>query len=193
MTIGRSVSREFRAHIDRELRGERLLWAGQPNPRMALKGFIGIWLFAIPWTAFSLFWETMAVGGWLFGTAKGLNGWSGLIMVLFGLPFVGIGIVMLLGPVWAARAARRSIYVLTEQRLVLLTENRSGVTVKSTFPRDIKSIEKSIHGDGTGSLKISFGSTRDSDGNIVEKSETVAGVGNVDELERHLREMKRPK
>lgn len=190
MNIGRSVSTELRRYIDKELRGERLLWAGQPDPKIALKSLIGIWLFAIPWTAFALFWEAMAVGGWLFGTMKGMSGWSGVIMVLFGLPFVAIGLGMMAGPFWAARTARRSMYVLTDQRLVYVTEKRRGFTIKSTWPADIHSLSKSVDREGTGSLTISYGSKRDSDGDLVEKNETVAGVGNVDELERLLREMK---
>lgn len=190
MNIGRTISKTLRTHIDRELRGERLLWAGQPDPKIALKSIIGIWIFAIPWTAFALFWETMAIGGWITGHTKGMQGWSGLIMVLFGIPFVAIGVGMMAGPFWAARKARNSIYVLTEQRLVYLTEKKNGVTIKSTWPGDIHSLEKTALANGVGSLKISYGSKRDSEGDLVEKSETVAGVGNVDELERHLREMK---
>lgn len=191
MNIGRSVSTGLRKYIDKELRGERLLWAGQPDPKIALKSLIGIWIFAIPWTAFALFWETMAVGGWVTGTTKGMQGWSGLVMVLFGIPFVAIGLGMMAGPFWAARTARNSIYVLTDQRLVYVTEKRGGFTTKTTWPADIHSLSKSVNNDGKGSLKISYGSKRDSEGDLVEKSETVAGVGNVDELERLLREMKR--
>lgn len=190
MNIGRTISKTLRIHIDRELRGERLLWAGQPDPKIALKSIIGIWIFAIPWTAFALFWETMAIGGWITGHTKGMQGWSGLIMVLFGIPFVAIGLGMMAGPFWAARTARNSIYVLTDRRLVYVTEKRGGFTIKSTWPGDIHSLEKTALANGTGSLKISYGSKRDSEGDLVEKSETVAGVGNVDELERHLREMK---
>lgn len=193
MNIGRTISKTLRSHIDKELRGERLLWAGQPDPKIALKSVIGIWIFAVPWTAFALFWETMAIGGWITGHTKGMQGWSGLMMVLFGVPFVAIGVGMMGSPFWAARKARNSIYVLTEQRLVYLTEKKSGVTVKSTWPADIHSLEKTVLADGKGSLKISYGSKRDSEGDLVEKSETVAGVGNVDELERQLREMKQQK
>lgn len=191
MNIGRTISTTLRKHIDRELRGERLLWAGQPDPKLALTSLLGMWLFAIPWTAFSLFWEVLAIGGWMSGTTKGGGGWGGLMMVLFGVPFVAIGLGMMGAPFWAARKARNSIHVLTEERLVHLTENKRGITVKSTWPRDIHSLEKTTHLNGTGSLKISYGSRRDSEGDLVEKSETVAGVGNIDELERHLREMKR--
>lgn len=190
MNIGRTISTDLRKYIDKELRGERLLWAGQPDPKIAWKSLIGIWLFAIPWTAFALFWETMAIGGWISGTTKGMHGWAGLVMVLFGVPFVAIGLGMMAGPFWAARTARNSIYVLTDQRLVYLTERRGGVNIKSTWPKDIHSLSKSVNNDGKGSLKISYGSKRDSEGDLVEKSETVAGVGNIDELERLLREIK---
>lgn len=191
MNIGRTISSALRRHIDKELRGERLLWAGQPDPKIALKSMIGIWILAIPWTAFALFWEAMAIGGWITGHTKGMQGWSGLMMVLFGVPFVAIGLGMMAGPFWSARIARKSIYVLTDQRLVYLSEKRNGVAIKSTWPKDIHSLEKTVDRSGKGSLKISYGSTRDSEGDLVEKSETVAGVGNVDELEKLLRDWKR--
>lgn len=190
MNIGSTVSTELRKFIDKELRGERLLWAGQPDPKTALKSLIGTWVFAIPWTAFALFWETMAIGGWISGTTKGVQGWSGLMMVLFGIPFVAIGLGMMAGPFWAARTARNSVFILTERRLVYLTGKRNGFAIKSTWPADIHSLSKSVDREGKGSLTISYGSKRDSDGDLVEKSETVAGVGNVDELERLLIELK---
>ena len=49
--------------LQRELRsGERVLWRGRRLPRVAWEGLF-IWVFAIPWTAFSLFWTVTAFAG----------------------------------------------------------------------------------------------------------------------------------
>ena len=49
--------------LKRELRsGERVIWKGHQLARISAKAF-GIYLFAIPWTAFALFWTMMASWG----------------------------------------------------------------------------------------------------------------------------------
>ncbi len=49
--------------LSRELRvGERVQWSGMKLARVEWTHF-GIYAFAIPWTAFSLFWTFMAAAG----------------------------------------------------------------------------------------------------------------------------------
>ena len=49
--------------LERELEpGERVLWSGKQLARVNPAGF-AIWLFAVPWTAFALFWMAMAAAG----------------------------------------------------------------------------------------------------------------------------------
>ena len=49
--------------LHRELReGEKVVWQGMKLARVEPKGF-AIYFFAIPWTAFSLFWTAMAAWG----------------------------------------------------------------------------------------------------------------------------------
>jgi hypothetical protein len=184
-----SVSKTVRQKIDQELGGERKLWAGQPDPRRIFLASLVIWLFGIPWTAFTLFWEAMALGA-LFGYGKSAPGWGGTIMALWGLPFVAIGLGMMAAPFWLARTAKRTVYVLTDRRLVRFIEARKAITIQTTWPRDVHAIERTERADGSGDLKLSYGSKRDSDGDLVEKSETVTGVGAVRELERLLLQVK---
>lgn len=187
MKIDKSISADFRKFIDRELRDERLLWAGKPDPRTAFMGAIIIWLFAVPWSAFSFAWEAKALHDFILQVPKSRgNAGGSFMMVLFGIPFVAIGAAMLSAPWWAARMARRTIYILTDRRLASFTQKHNAISVKSTWPKDIQSVEKTVKADGSGSLKLSFGSKRDSDGDLVETSETLSGIGNVGELERLL-------
>lgn len=187
MKIDNSISADFRKFIDRELKDERMLWAGKPDPRTAFIGAIVIWLFAVPWSAFSFAWEAKAIHDFILQVPKSRGSAGGsFVMVLFGVPFVVIGAAMLSAPWWGARMARRTIYILTDRRLACFTQKHKAITVKSSWPKDMQSIEKTVKTDGSGNIKLSFGSMRDSDGDLVEKSETITGIGNVGELERLL-------
>ncbi len=124
-----------------ELRpGETVLWQSSSDPRRSFRMGLLIFLFAIPWTAFAVFWMTMASrGSVLFG--------------LFGLPFVLVGCVMFASPWWAARRARRVGYALTTDRAIILTPGFwSSVSVRSFSPSDLGDVERVQRGDGGGDL-----------------------------------------
>ncbi len=78
--------------VDRELeRDERVEWIGQPRAAFFTPGATVMFLFAIPWTSFAIFWTVMAACGTM-QEAKQADG-AGLFSVfpLFGLPFILIG------------------------------------------------------------------------------------------------------
>jgi hypothetical protein len=71
------VTQDFSQDLDSILRrelmpGERLLWSGRSQPGK-LKAAFAIWFFAIPWTAFALFWEAMAFMPWFAGTGGSMR------------------------------------------------------------------------------------------------------------------------
>ena len=87
-----TIPRELEGKVNRELEsGERILWMEQPIPRYFTAISTGAFLFAIPWTAFAVFWICGASGFRIPDFSKG--GFS--FFPLFGLPFVLIGIAML--------------------------------------------------------------------------------------------------
>src|SRR5436853_13261 len=89
--------------VRRELtHGESVLWTGRPDAARSSRAAYGCWIFAIPWTAFSLFW-TLSAAGWLLPGPKH----GSVAFALFGLPFVLVGLGMLLAPYWAYSSARR--------------------------------------------------------------------------------------
>jgi hypothetical protein len=180
------VSSKLKEIVRRELAGERLIWAGRPNPRSVARSGFGLWFFAVPWTAFALFWEATAIRQFFRNDVSG----GSLFLVFWGIPFVLIGLAMLAAPLWMARRAGRTVYVLTERRLVELIDDATSTQVKSIWPKDILSITKSVRADGSGTIKLSFGSKRDSEGDLVEKAVSIDGVRNVDELEHHLLELR---
>jgi hypothetical protein len=177
--------------LRRELRaGEQLLWAGQPHPwTSGRRGFV-VYLFAVPWTAFALFWEAMALAGWMSerGPQSTIEWGAGIAMPLFGLPFIAIGIAMLSAPWWMAAAARRTIFGVTDQRAIALTLWRR-LKVRSVDGRAMGPISRVETRSGLGSLSIETGSHRDSDGDrVTDKFEldAIEDVAKVEELLRRV-------
>ncbi len=155
---------EQRRLIDAELAsGETLLWAGQPAPsRMAKMGIVPM-LFGIPFTAFALFWTAMAGGMALLfhGVGSRVPGGGALaapftffsFFPLFGLIFVAVGASLLLSPLWLSLKAGRTVYAVTNQRVVLWTGNLwGGPTVRSLSPAQIGDRMRTQGTDGSGDL-----------------------------------------
>lgn len=99
--------------------GERVIWRAQPIAGRLKAGF-GTWLFAIPWTVFALFWESMALMPWAASTKTpdAMAYTFGIAMPIFGLPFILIGFWMLWQPIRAMRLAGSTIFALTNNRLI---------------------------------------------------------------------------
>lgn len=105
-------------------------------------------LFGIPWTAFAIFWIAGASGFKLPDFSHGFG-----FFPLFGVPFVLIGLGMLSSPYWARRAARRSIYVLTDRRAIIIRGSwRGSVTVRSFERERLTDLQRKQHADGAGDL-----------------------------------------
>src|SRR5262245_45125280 len=131
-----AMSRTLPSYINEfasdEFRGESIRWVGQPEPRRAAMASMLLWGFAVPWRAFAVY--------WMWGASHSKDP----IFPLFGLPFVVIGIGMLLRPVWNYLKARRTVYVLTPKRLAIL-EYFPRLKVKSAFPGQIVALERVQH------------------------------------------------
>jgi hypothetical protein len=191
---GNVLPPELEARVHSELRpGERLVWTGQPRPGRLMRQTIPLVIFAIPWTAFSLFWMFMA-GGLFFVNPGGGNGFEvvSVCFSLFGVPFVLIGFAMLASPWWAARKGKRTCYAITDRRAILWEAGWwSRLDVRSYEPGGLGRIVRTEYADGCGDLVfeeiVSYG--RDSDGN--RTSSTIRhgfmAVENVREVEDLLR------
>ena len=171
--------------LQRELRrGERVLWRGRPLPRVAWTA-LAIWLFAVPWTAFALFWTSMAFMGVQSIDGLGVLGYA---FPLFGTPFIVVGVGMLAVPFVPLFAARRTLFAVTDQRLLRIYLG-SRLRTKSVEGGRIGEIERNERRDGSGALKIVIGSHFDSDGDrridtfeLGEVADVMAVEGRVHEL-----------
>jgi hypothetical protein len=181
------LPRHLREPVVREFQGERILWTGRPRAGLAFRAALLIWLFAIPWTAFTMGWETMALSGWLSGkpAPSGANLMFGIVFPLFGLPFVLVGLGMMAAPFYAYWWAGRTAMVIGEKRLAMVTVGRR-LRVKSYRKETILRTERTERADGSGTLKVITGARRDSEGDRVESSETLYGIADVRAVERLL-------
>lgn len=177
--------------IKRETKGERIRWTGRPSPWRALLSSLGVWLFALPWTVFSLAMMGALASGFLLGKpvppSLGVAGVLGVAVgVLFMVPFVAVGIGMLSIPFIALWSARNSVHLVTDKRLVTIRSGWRSTKVTTVWPAEILSMERRENRAGVGNLKIVLGSSRDSDGDRTTTSETLSGVNDVRRVEELL-------
>ena len=108
-------------------RGERILWEGAPAGGLRFRASdLPLSLFGAFFFSFACFWVYMAstMGG-------GAPGAFGLIFPLFGLPFIAVGLYLLVGRFfWGAYKRGRTRYALTEKRAIIAT-NAFGRKLKS--------------------------------------------------------------
>ncbi len=179
-----NLSPKLRSLVDAEVQsGERIIWLDQPIPKRMARTTTPIVVFGIPWTAFAIFWIAGASGFKLpdFSHATGL-------FPLFGLPFVLIGFGMLSSPFWARRAARRSIYVLTDRRAIVIQGSwRDQVRVRSFERHGLTDLQRKQNADGSGDLIFCRDVRRDSDGDRQSKDVGFLAILDVKKVEEMVR------
>lgn len=186
-----SLPRDALQRLTRELAGEPILWAGRPSARAVFWKSTPILLFGIPWLAFSLAWELIALGVFFntgIGKVEGPGGILAYVFPIFGLPFVAIGIGLVGAPLWGARKAMRTVHVLTDRRLVTAVLGKT-LSIKSIDPQRVYDVTRVEKSDGSGTITFALGNYRDSDGDKVEKSEVWPGIPDIRELELKFRQV----
>lgn len=140
-TLETALRKELRA-------GERLLWSGRMIGRVGLAQ-MAIWLFAIPWTAFALFWTSMA---WLM-TRSIPNDPMGIFFPLFGVPFILIGLGMMVSPFLRSLSAKFTVFGVTDQRVIRLFLRKS-LRTESIEADQVGATTRTERADGSGSIRI---------------------------------------
>lgn len=147
---------EVRNRINSELQsGERLLWAGQPSPALYARSSLGLMIFGLVFTGFSVFWMAGAAGMiWFTDSGPKPDGFGVFsCFPLFGIPFFLVGMGMVTSPIWMRRAARRTVYGVTDRRAIVCKGKATGgVEVRSFGPDDLTDMTRVEHASGGGDL-----------------------------------------
>ena len=125
----------LRTLIEAELDpGEHLTWLAQPLGGRLARQAVPAALFGGVWTLLAVLWTAGAA--WGTGAAPADAGWFRWFP-LFGLPFILVGLGLLLSPWRAHRRAGRSAYVLTNRRaLLFLGHSARRTEVRAFVVRD---------------------------------------------------------
>ena len=145
--------------VRRELEpGEMIRWIGQPIPRFFSPISIGTALFGIPWLAFAIFWTCGAAGFKVPDFSRG--GFA--LFPLFGVPFILIGIGLVLSPVWAYRRSLKTVYVITGFRAITFDVGWT-TTIRSYRPAQLQNVFRKEKKDGSGDVVLGQSVWTDSD------------------------------
>jgi hypothetical protein len=130
---------------------ERLLWSGQPDPfRMVLQTW-PIFVIALPWTLFALYWTAVTTGFQIpdFSTPDPyiFLSFTGMIAALIGLSLLTL-------PFLAWRRAGRTVYAVADGQCLIIIEGRQ-TYVNVYRNEDIGRIRCKERGGGTGDLLFS--------------------------------------
>lgn len=171
------VDNRLHLALDRELaEGERVIWQAAQAGRVETSGFL-IYIFAVPWTGFSIMWTILAAAG---ASQMGDEsfGWIGLAFPLFGVPFILVGLAMLSAPWIPLFQKGRVLYAVTNRRVLRISLGRE-LVVKSLPGKRIGLIERRESRDGTGLLKLAAKVGEDSDGDARTEFFEVGRIADV--------------
>ena len=113
------LSEEIKAQLSSD---EKVLWAGQPRQGVIVRGADAFMIpFSLMWGGFAIFWE-----------ATVLKSDAPVFFALWGIPFVLIGLYLIVGRFFfEAKQRTHTFYAVTNERILII----SGV-----FNRKVKSI-----------------------------------------------------
>jgi len=137
-----SLGPALAARLDAELSAdERLVWTGQPRPDLAIRPAY----FLVP---FGLLFAAFAVGWMVLASAMGVTP-----MALCGLPFIAVGGLLALSPIWLRRQAQQTVYALTTRRALILEPSWWGPgVVRSYTAAGLGKMFRRERADGSGDL-----------------------------------------
>jgi Bacterial PH domain len=163
--------------------GESLCWTGTADPRRAALSALPASIFGIPFVAFSLFWITQAYHA-TSALSKNNNAFAKgfAVFPIFGLPFLFVGLGIILMPLRAFLKGGNTVYAVTNQRVMIITGsgNRS---VKSVMPADIVSVDHRERPDGSGDIAITTTAVVRSNNNFTSQMQVaLCGVPNVKQV-----------
>ncbi|MEM9294898.1 MAG: hypothetical protein AAGA57_03775 [Planctomycetota bacterium] len=172
------------AAVEAELEPEEtVLWFAQPSPGRMVKKALPVLVFAIPWTACAVFFTTAALG--MHGhLQKSPPAWTAIIGGIFLL----FGLLMFFAPYGAYQLAKKSGYVITDRR-ALLIEAGATLRVRTFGPEKLDETERKQRDDGSGDLILDRETYTGPKGQTRTREVGFYGVPDVREVEAILRDV----
>ncbi len=165
--------------VRHELRADETpKWIGYPSPkRYAIEEGLVRCLFGIPFTGFAVVWTSLAMKS------------ESLFTSLWGFPFILVGLYMLANPLLEYWRALRTVYVVTNQRVVIL----DGVlrhSQKAIAPSDLGHLDVERKRDGSGNIFFLEEREKDGEGGWPITKISFKAIPNVREAEEHIEALK---
>ena len=178
---------------ERETRGERIAWVGRPDALYAAKWSMLIWIVAIPWLWFTVKWELTSLGLLAQEISRAKSNTPVVFLGFFSLwalPFIVVGLGMLVKPLGIYRMAKATAHIITDRRILTVRRRRGRIHVATVEPARIVSVSrKVIH--GRGNITMVLGKTKDSDGDVTDLRETLWLVTDADRAEQLIEALRR--
>jgi hypothetical protein len=184
---------ELEARVKAELQpDERLVWVGQPRPDLFVRAAFFLVPFGLVFGGFALFWivgSAAMMGG--FGANQGFPGFLNFFP-LCGVPFLLVGLAMVLSPIWLRRRARQTVYALTSKRAIIWEPGLVGsVTVRNYSAAGLGRMTRTERADGSGDLVFEEFVTTSTNSEGYRTSTTnrrgFLGIDNVRKVEELIR------
>jgi hypothetical protein len=123
--------------------GEHVEWTARPRGGVRLtRADAYLVPFSLLWGGFAIFWEVSAI-----------EGGGGPFFVLWGIPFVAMGLYMIVGRFfYAAYRNRRTVYAVTDHRVLRVASNRRGDAVDAMYLSAIPSVSTTVGPHGRGDV-----------------------------------------
>jgi hypothetical protein len=182
---------DLREAVERELQpDERISWIEMPIPTFFTPKSKKFFPFGIVWTLFVVFWICAAAG---FATPQFKEASDPfqvitILFPLFGVPFLLIGIGMLLFPIFEYRKALKTVYAITDRRAITLEAGWSR-KVRSFPSSELANVYRKEKRNGTGDVIITIDKKADSEGNTIAEPLGFLRIREPKAVERMLKEL----
>jgi len=162
--------------------GESLLWSGPANPSRSAMSALPAAFFGIPFAGFAF----VSMSNAYRNTHNLANHHNALpsgfsVFPLFALPFLLIGLGLILSPLLVYLKGRSGVYAVTNRRVMLIAGTTSR-SVRSIIPSDIAEVDHRERPDGTGDVLIRTNTVMRTNNGTTQIMVGLYGVPNVKEV-----------